>query len=175
MGLILEDTVSVFYALVTVLITVWISSISKLCNLSSNVCLTSVTVLRNSPWSVFVFCLQPFLKLATLSKFRSQYKYEFFRGFFLPHNLVLVINPQAWVKFQNSLTVIYPRYGTRLFDDEAQVQEFSDMWGTPSLPLLPGPLWTEVIEFLGGLSVDQIELFKNSTVCKQIIDVKLSC
>ena len=47
------------------------------------------------------------------------------------------------------------------------------MQSIPSLPLLTGPLLYRVIASDRALSMDQIELFYISTVCKQISDFKL--
>ena len=55
------------------------------------------------------------------------------------------------------------------FDGEAPTLEFWVMWHTPSLPLLPGPLWNRVVAPDWVLSMGQIE----QTVCKQMTDVKL--
>ena len=52
--------------------------------------------------------------------------------------------------------------------------ELWGMWSTPSLPLLPGPLWTEVVVPDKVLSIGQIELFDIS-VRKQMTYAKLSC
>ena len=43
------------------------------------------------------------------------------------------------------------------------------MWNTPSLPLLPGPLWPGVVVPDRVLSMGQIE----QSVCKQMTDIKL--
>ena len=47
------------------------------------------------------------------------------------------------------------------------------MWSTSSLPLLPGPLGVVIHDTV--LSMDQIELFDNLTLCKQMTNVKLNC
>ena len=49
-----------------------------------------------------------------------------------------------------------------------------ELWGmqsTPSLPLLPGPLWTGVVVPDKVLSVGQIELLFIENECKQMIMV----
>ena len=51
-------------------------------------------------------------------------------------------------------------YDTKQFDDEAPVM--LELWGmqsTPSLPLLPDPLWPRVVVPDRILSMGQIELF----------------
>ena len=65
--------------------------------------------------------------------------------------------------------------------------EIWGMWSTPSLPLLPGPLWPGVVVPDRVLSMGQIEpfgkkrlellevkLFDHLTVCKQMTDVLLN-
>ena len=44
-----------------------------------------------------------------------------------------------------------------------------------SLPLIPGPLWSGVVESVRVPSIGQIELFEHLTECKQITDFKLNC
>ena len=46
-------------------------------------------------------------------------------------------------------------------DGEIPVLEFLRMWSTPSVPLLPGPLWPGVVEPYRDLSMGQIEMFVN--------------
>ena len=53
----------------------------------------------------------------------------------------------------------YPGYDTKPSDGEAPVLELWEMWSTPSLPLLPGPLFLEVVAHERFLSMGQIELF----------------
>ena len=47
--------------------------------------------------------------------------------------------------------------------------ELCEMPSTPSLPLLPALLWSEVVAPDRVLSMDQIELVDIQTVCKQMI------
>ena len=54
-------------------------------------------------------------------------------------------------------------------DGKAPTLEIWRMWISPSLPLLPGPLWPRVVAPDRVLSMGQIE----QTVCKQMTDVKL--
>ncbi len=55
-------------------------------------------------------------------------------------------------------------------DGEVPVMlEFWGMQNTPSLPLLPGPLWPGMVAPDRDLSIGQIK----QTVCKQMTDVKL--
>ena len=52
-----------------------------------------------------------------------------------------------------------PAYDTKQFHSEVLVMlEFGGMWSTPSLPLLPGPLWPRVVAPDRVLSRGQIEL-----------------
>ena len=52
----------------------------------------------------------------------------------------------------------YPGYDTKQPDGEASVMlELWGMWSTPSLPLLPGPLWSGVVAPDRVLSIGQIE------------------
>ena len=54
----------------------------------------------------------------------------------------------------------YPRYDIKPSDSEALVMlELWGMWITPSLPLLPNPLWPGEVAPEKVLSIDQIELF----------------
>ena len=54
-------------------------------------------------------------------------------------------------------------------DGEGLALEIWGMWGTTSLPLLPGPFWLGVVAPDKGLSMGQIE----QTVYKQKTNVKL--
>ena len=52
-----------------------------------------------------------------------------------------------------------PGYDTKQSDGEiAEMLELRGKQGTPSLPLLPSPLWLGVVAPDGGLSMGQIEL-----------------
>ena len=52
------------------------------------------------------------------------------------------------------------RYGIKQSDGKALVRlELWGIWSTPSLPMLPGPLWPGVVASDRVLSVGQIELF----------------
>ena len=53
-------------------------------------------------------------------------------------------------------------------DDDTAGLEIWGMWSTPSVPLLPGPLWPRVVAPDVVQSIGQIE----QTVCKQMTDVK---
>ena len=59
------------------------------------------------------------------------------------------------------------RYDTKPSDDEVQVLESWGIWNTPSLPLLSGPLWPEVVVLVRVSSMGQIELFNH------LVDLKL--
>ena len=50
-----------------------------------------------------------------------------------------------------------PGYDTKLH----LMEKFGEMWSTPSLPLLPGPLWPRVAVPVRFLSMSQIELFNH--------------
>ena len=63
-----------------------------------------------------------------------------------------------------------PSYDTKQFGGEAPVLELWGMWSTPSLPLLPGPLWPGVVAPDRDLSMGQIELFDHLT-CAQANDL----
>ena len=76
---------------------------------------------------------------------------------------------------KNPLTNSCPGCNTNASDGEAQVLELWGMWITPSLALLPGPLWLRVVVPVRVPSMDQIELFNHLTVWKQMTDVKLNC
>ena len=52
--------------------------------------------------------------------------------------------------------------------------EFGGMWSSPSLSLLPGPLWLGEVAPDRVLSMDQIELFDIQTECKQMTYAKLN-
>ena len=52
-----------------------------------------------------------------------------------------------------------PGYDIKQSNGEAPALEIWGMWSTPSLPLLPGPLWLGVIAPDRILSMGQIELF----------------
>ena len=63
---------------------------------------------------------------------------------------------------------------------EAPVLELWVIWSTPSLPLLPGPLWPEVVISVRIPCMGQIELlmldnknWNHLTVCKQMSSVSL--
>ena len=52
-----------------------------------------------------------------------------------------------------------PVYNTKLSDDEVSIMlKLWGMWSTPSLPSLPGPLWSRVVAPDRFLSMGQIEL-----------------
>ena len=52
----------------------------------------------------------------------------------------------------------YPRYDIKQYDGKAPALEIWEIWSTLSLPLLPGPLWPEVVTPKGVLSMAQIEM-----------------
>ena len=62
----------------------------------------------------------------------------------------------------------FPEYDTKQSDDQVLVMELWGMRSIPSLLLLPGPLWPEVVAPDRVLSMGQIKLFGFLLVCKQI-------
>ena len=65
-----------------------------------------------------------------------------------------------------------------LKQSDSAAPEMLELWGmrsTPSLPSLPGPLWSGVEAPDRILSIGQIELFDILTVCKQMTYAKLNC
>ena len=52
-----------------------------------------------------------------------------------------------------------PGYGTKPYNGEASVLELWRMWSTPTLPLLPDPLWPKILWSVRVLSMEQIEPF----------------
>ena len=53
-----------------------------------------------------------------------------------------------------------PVYGIKQSEGEASVMlEHWEIWSTPSLPLLPDPIWPRVVALYRVLSMSQIELF----------------
>ena len=59
-------------------------------------------------------------------------------------------------------------------DGEASVLELWGMWSSPSLPLLPGPLWPRVVVPVRVLSMVQIELFNHLVYLKPFNCVQTS-
>ena len=49
------------------------------------------------------------------------------------------------------------------------------MQSTPSLPLLPGPLWLGVVAPDSILFMEEIRLFDIQTECKKMAYAKLNC
>ena len=66
-------------------------------------------------------------------------------------------------------------YDIKQSNGESLVPELWGMWSTPSLPLIPGPLWPWVVVTARVPSMGQIDLFDHLNVCKQMTDVKLNC
>ena len=66
-----------------------------------------------------------------------------------------------------------PGYITKQSDGEVPALELWGMGSTPSLPSLPGPLWSRVIAPERVLSMDPIELFDIENECKQITYAEL--
>ena len=67
----------------------------------------------------------------------------------------------------------YPKYDTKISDDEASVLELSGIESTLSLPLLPGLLWPRVVVSVRVPTRSRIDLFKHLTVCKWIISIRI--
>ena len=61
-----------------------------------------------------------------------------------------------------------PGYDIEPSNGEPPVLDLWEIRSTPSLPLLPGPLWPGVVVTDRDLYMGQIELFDIWTVCKQI-------
>ena len=80
------------------------------------------------------------------------------------HRLHLCISA-AWQKGKNPLQTRV-QYDIKLSDGEAEVLEFWTTWSNPSLLLLPGPLWSEVVVPDRVPSMSQIELFNDLIVSK---------
>ena len=92
--------------------------------------------------------------------------------------MLVIVSPISWDCRIHQLLLcigIYPPhnkcsgYDIKLSDGQAPALEIWELWSTPSLQLIPGPLSSGVVAFDSILSMDQIE----QTVCKQITDVKL--
>ena len=60
-------------------------------------------------------------------------------------------------------------YEIKLSDSEARTMEISGIWSTPSLHLLPVPLWSRVVEPDRVLIMGQME----QTVDKEMTNVKM--
>ena len=60
-------------------------------------------------------------------------------------------------------------------DAEVPVWEPWEMSSSPSLPLLPGPIWSGVVAPDNVPPMDQKELFKHLTVCEQTSAMKVTC
>ena len=52
---------------------------------------------------------------------------------------------QSAIEYTDCISDEYPGYDTKQSDDEASVLELLGMWRTPSLSLLPGPLWLVMV------------------------------
>ena len=61
-----------------------------------------------------------------------------------------------------------PEYDIKQSDCESPALDIWGMWSTPSLPLLPCPLWPGVVALDRVLSMGQIE----QTLYKQMTDVE---
>ena len=61
-----------------------------------------------------------------------------------------------------------------VFDDEAPVLKFWEIWSAPSLPLRLGTLCSWTVAFVKDSTTGQIELINHLTVCKQMPDIKLN-
>ena len=70
---------------------------------------------------------------------------------------------------------VCPKYNTKPSDGEAAVLELWEMWRTPSLALLPGPLWTWVLVPVTVPDMSQIELFNHQQYLKlfKCVQIKL--
>ena len=109
---------------------------------------------------VFHFVLKPFQKAWThLLPSWSFFSWSFWELlstiYTMFHTLIDRCDPVSWDCRRHWLhlyrgvspTNECPRYDTKQFDSEASVMlELWGMWSTPSLSLLPGPLWPRVVE-----------------------------
>ena len=96
-----------------------------------------------------------------------------------------VVSKSSRLRLQNTQTVSLrgkspPQnecagYDTKLSDIEAPVLELKRVRSIPSVPLLPGSLYTAVVASDRIPSKGQIELFNYLNVRKQMIDDKLNC
>ena len=68
-------------------------------------------------------------------------------------------NPRDLRKIEKQSNPNWPQSDTKLSDGEASVLEHWWMWSTPSLPLLPGPLWLKMVIPVRAPSTGQIEIF----------------
>ena len=64
---------------------------------------------------------------------------------------------------------------SKSFDGKAPVLDIWGILSTPSLPLLPDPLWPGVVAPESVQSVGQIERFNIQTLCKQMTSAELIC
>ena len=78
---------------------------------------------------------------------------------------------KLWSLMQRGKTNECPGYDTKPYDGEASVLEPWRILSTPSLWLLPGPLWSRVVVAVRLPSMGQVELLN----CKQMTDIKLNC
>ena len=60
-----------------------------------------------------------------------------------------------------------PGYDSKQTDGGDQVLELWELWNTPSLELIPGPIWPRVVVSVRVQSMGQIELFTPLAVCKK--------
>ena len=69
----------------------------------------------------------------------------------------------------------YPGYDIKQSNDEAPVLKLWGMWSTPSLPLLPGPLWPSGVAHDRVQSMGQNDLLYIKIVCKQMTYAQFNC
>ena len=68
-----------------------------------------------------------------------------------------------------------PWYNNKLSDGETSLQELWEIWSTPSLPLVPGLLWSRVVVPDRILYMTERELYGILTVSKQMTYDELNC
>ena len=81
----------------------------------------------------------------------------------------MLVQSAGALEYTDCVTAECPAYDTKQSDGEAL--GMLELWGmrsTPSLPLLPGWLWPEVLAPDRVLSIGQIDLFDLKTERKQI-------
>ena len=95
---------------------------------------------------------------------------------FYPNGMGLNNTPIASLQRDKTLPLNEcPGNDTKPSNVEAPALEIKGMWITPSLSLLPAPLWPGVVVHERFLSMGLIKLFDIQTGCKQRTYAKLNC
>ena len=92
----------------------------------------------------------------------------------LPSRLRLSNTPIASLQRGKISSNECPVYDIKPSHREVPFLELWEIWSTPSLSVLPCPLWSRVVAPDRFLSMGQIEIFDHLTVCKQMDDVLLN-